>query len=189
MGKTIDLRIVKTKKAIRGAFLELMNENGFAKISVKNIIDRALINRSTFYAHYLDKFDLLDEIEKELLDSMEDIAGNIPLNLIKSGKINPYIRDMVSFLRNNGNIFTLLISDKGDPAFSNKFSDRVKSIWNERNIIEQLAIPQNYTMTALIGMICNLLIEWTKCGFRESDEEFTDIASMLFGATLKNVFQ
>lgn len=59
MNKITDIRVTKTNIAIRKAFIEIMEEEGFSKLNVKKIIDRAKINRSTFYAHYMDKYDLL----------------------------------------------------------------------------------------------------------------------------------
>ena len=50
--KTVDLRIIKTKKAIRDAFLALIEEKGFERISVKEITEKAMISRNTFYLHY-----------------------------------------------------------------------------------------------------------------------------------------
>jgi len=61
-----DLRIRRTKKSIRDAFFELIDENGFDSVTVKDITDRALISRNTFYLHYEDKFDLLNKISNEL---------------------------------------------------------------------------------------------------------------------------
>lgn len=63
-----DLRVVKTENAIRGAFVSLLGERPFEKITVTDILKRALINRKTFYAHYDDKFDLADKMTEELYD-------------------------------------------------------------------------------------------------------------------------
>ena len=55
---TVDLRIKRTQKSIKNAFYELIEEKGFDHISVKDITERAMISRNTFYLHYNDKFDL-----------------------------------------------------------------------------------------------------------------------------------
>ena len=51
---------VRTKQAIRQAFIELLNERPLDKISVKDIAERSTVNRNTFYYHYSDIYDLLD---------------------------------------------------------------------------------------------------------------------------------
>lgn len=64
---TVDLRIKRTQKSIKNAFYELIVEKGFDHISVKDITERAMISRNTFYLHYNDKFDLLNKICDELV--------------------------------------------------------------------------------------------------------------------------
>ena len=69
-----DLRVIKTKQSIKGAFMDLVLEKGFEHVSVKDICNKAMINRNTFYLHYLDKIDLLEKIVKEVfLEQEKDI--------------------------------------------------------------------------------------------------------------------
>lgn len=63
--KREDPRVKRTRKLLSQAFLELMQEKGFQAITVQDIADRAGVNRATFYAHYEDKFDLLDSYSRE----------------------------------------------------------------------------------------------------------------------------
>ena len=73
----MDLRIVKTKNAIRTAFLELRAKHALEKIKVKRLCELALINKTTFYKHYQDIYALSEEIENEtilsIMNSFEDI--------------------------------------------------------------------------------------------------------------------
>ena len=66
MEKKKDLRVIKTKKMIYTALVELMKEKTFEEIKVSDICEKALINRSTFYAHYEDKYELLIDFIKDL---------------------------------------------------------------------------------------------------------------------------
>ena len=54
-----DLRVIKTNKALFNALLDLMKEKTFEEIKISDVCSKALINRSTFYAHYNDKYELL----------------------------------------------------------------------------------------------------------------------------------
>lgn len=63
-----DLRVIKTKTAIQEAFLTCLDEFGFLGMSVTNITEKALVNRSTFYKHYQDKYDLRDRYVDEVID-------------------------------------------------------------------------------------------------------------------------
>ncbi len=57
-----DLRVIKTKQGIVNALMELLEKKTWDKISIKDICENALISRSTFYAHFKDKYDLLEYV-------------------------------------------------------------------------------------------------------------------------------
>lgn len=71
-----DRRIIRTKQLLHEALLELIIERGYEGITVQHIIDQANVGRSTFYAHFYDKLDLLqygfDRLEQMLLAEQED---------------------------------------------------------------------------------------------------------------------
>ena len=73
----MDLRVLKTDELIRSTFLELLSQKEFPEISVKEIAEKARINRSTFYQHYEDKYLLRDSIIDQMLQEFrEHIAVN-----------------------------------------------------------------------------------------------------------------
>ncbi len=76
MGKSKDRRVERTRSLIRNAFLELTQEKGYSAVTVQNIIDRANVGRSTFYAHFLDKEQLLLSEFKEFQDFLRQQRGN-----------------------------------------------------------------------------------------------------------------
>ncbi|GAA3344578.1 TetR/AcrR family transcriptional regulator [Lysinibacillus fusiformis] len=57
-----DVRVYKTKKSITEAFIILLNEKDFNQITIKDICSRSLISKSTFYSHFVDKYDLLEKM-------------------------------------------------------------------------------------------------------------------------------
>lgn len=61
----VDPRVTRTQRLIRDALTSLLAEKKFESISVADIAERATVNRATFYAHYTDKFALLDAIIRE----------------------------------------------------------------------------------------------------------------------------
>ena len=76
-----DLRTIKTKKNLYDALILLMKQTNFENIKVADICKYALVNRSTFYNHYQDKYDLLDDMLTNLknkifnLDNYQDIKS------------------------------------------------------------------------------------------------------------------
>ena len=66
--KRQDPRIRRTRQLLVGAFRELVEEKGFQSVTVQDITERATVNRSTFYAHFEDKYDLFDHVIHESFD-------------------------------------------------------------------------------------------------------------------------
>lgn len=77
--KKLDRRVVKTKKAIRNAFAKLISEKDINKITIKDIADTADINRKTFYNYYSGVYEIIEEIEKEIVGEFEDLLSGIDL--------------------------------------------------------------------------------------------------------------
>lgn len=61
----VDPRVTRTRKLIRDSLVSLLAEKSFESISVQDIAERATVNRATFYAHFPDKFALLDAVVRE----------------------------------------------------------------------------------------------------------------------------
>ena len=173
-----DLRTVKTRRAINSAFMELLEEVGFSKLNVRMMIERAEINRSTFYLHYLDKYDLLEKFEASILSGIASIAEEAPIEYITrhshdEQSLSLYAGKMTEYLLANGKAFSLLMSEKGDPAFIHKISEAVSNIWDKNQVPRQLSVSPDYTKAALIGSITYLISQWVKNGFDLTKEEFS----------------
>lgn len=99
-----------SKLLFKNALMDLLKEKGsVAKISVRELCDRAELNRSTFYAHYNEPNDLLMEIETELLDATEE-------HLKKIGEENDagahkYILSFLQYIKQNDKQFRTLLID------------------------------------------------------------------------------
>ena len=74
--KKQDLRVVKTKRLLYDTLIDLMKEMPFEEIKVSDICNRALINRSTFYSHYSDKYDLFSEYINDLKNTLATSLEN-----------------------------------------------------------------------------------------------------------------
>lgn len=92
-----DLRVKKTKNALYNTLMELMKTKSFEEIKVSDICSEALINRSTFYAHYNDKYELLKDAIDNLKNSLiEELNKNVQTSNTKE-----YYLEMISILLNH----------------------------------------------------------------------------------------
>jgi AcrR family transcriptional regulator len=77
--RTTDRRVRRTRELLRSALLSLIQEKGYERITVRDILDRADVGRSTFYAHYRDKDELLqsgfEDVRSALAAEMQPEAS------------------------------------------------------------------------------------------------------------------
>ena len=69
-----DIRIIKNKRSIEASLIKLLEEKDFAHITIKDICEASLTSRSTFYSHYMDKYDLLEKIVHHYANLIEQKA-------------------------------------------------------------------------------------------------------------------
>lgn len=67
-----DLRVKRTRKLLKDAFVELLSERSFNSISVQDIAERAMVNRATFYLHFEDKYRLFDFMMRDMFRQIVD---------------------------------------------------------------------------------------------------------------------
>lgn len=101
----MDLRIRKTKRSIRAAFLELRKNRTLEKITVKELSELAEISKGTFYLHYKDIYDLSDQLQRALI---ADIIGTVPdPELFYSDPQNAHTMIREAFAENHAAVRTL----------------------------------------------------------------------------------
>jgi AcrR family transcriptional regulator len=99
-----DLRVTRTRTLVKDAFVKLMEEKEFQNITINDIADKAMINRSTFYLHFTDKYDLLKKITDEAIQSILDLVA--PETHIVNGSL-----DYDSFFQNLSCILKVVEKD------------------------------------------------------------------------------
>lgn len=120
----MDIRIEKTEKAIKNAFLELRSKKALEKISVKELCELACINKSTFYAHYADIYALSEALE---IETVNTIINSIPTSIDYS-HINPegFSRELcISFISHNS-IINILFSGNDVGRLANHMETAIK---------------------------------------------------------------
>jgi AcrR family transcriptional regulator len=175
-----DLRIIKTKKTLSSALLDLMKEKSFEEIKVSDICSKALINRSTFYAHYSDKYELLSSL-----------INDLKISLIVELKKNQHISNSKEYYLEMLRLFLNHVEQKSDVYASvvlrNKNSILIDMIYTTldediKNHIEQEnegKIPSSILSKFYLGAVFNVGIEWLYNKNKYSKEEILSYLDIL----------
>ena len=186
-----DRRIARSKRALRSALIELIEERGLDDVSVNDLCARADLNRGTFYNHFHDKDDLVTTLEDEVISDLERIQEQMKdltvMDLVRYRMRKqplPFLVDLFDYLREQGDFLHAITGPGGDIRFAPSLRDSVcanliQTILHERYRANPTPFVQYYVAfyaTAYLGVIEH----WIETGMQESSEDMALIAMRLF---------
>jgi len=184
MNSTEDRRITRTKEAICAALVALIEEKGFEALSVKDIAIKANINRGTFYLHYKDKFDLLDQTLDQVIQDMEKILLEIRLVSVTDFK-ETWIPKAIAtrlfeYFNDNASLIQAILVTKGNFVLVTKLKQlMLKNIFEKDEAIsikkEKLLVPCEYLASYIASAHFGVVQEWLDRGRQETPEEMAEI--------------
>ncbi|SMF69761.1 transcriptional regulator, TetR family [Paenibacillus uliginis N3/975] len=186
----VDRRIVRTKKALRDALTALMKEITFDEITVSDLTRRADINRGTFYLHYRDKYDLLEQSEEEIIEGIRSIRSQ-KQQLTKEdlptfdymNEPMPFVTELFAYVKENADFMRVILGPKGNPAFHVKLKTVMRDNMSQGILTHldeaQLIVPIGYISAYAISAQLGVIQHWLDSGMKESPEELSLINSKL----------
>ncbi|WP_276356463.1 TetR/AcrR family transcriptional regulator [Cohnella caldifontis] len=190
--KTADRRTQRTKKLLRQALLELIDEKGLESITVSDLTTRAEINRGTFYLHYKDVYDLLEQMQSEILDGLARLAMEVDfLDIIAHAKRNepyPGLLSIFEYWDFHADFFKAMLGPKGDPSFAprvkqmmkDKIYGKVVGVLNASRVSEA-GVPLDYILAYMTSANLGVIQHWYDTGKTKTAREMATIMTRLAG--------
>lgn len=174
-----DARVVKSKKAIRDALFSILATKPINKITIKEIAQEAGINRKTFYTHYDSIEDIINEMENELVVSIDSYLKNC---IIAEYGLNPYyfIQFINSIYSCNPEFCENLISIRN----YHFLAEKIKKVFKEQ-LIASCRPPEkdrylfDFKIEFYLSGISSVYIEWIRSGKPCPFEELSVIMTNL----------
>ena len=168
----MDRRQRKTRKSIYDAFEGLMKESHYSAITVAQIIDKADIGRSTFYAHFETKDDLLDQMCQEMFAHIfegvnEHCVTHADLQATDLGGVLAHL--LYHMRDTHGGVCGKLISE-GEPHFLAYFNEQLALLFSRR-VELQGSVPRELYLGILVAAFAETLSWWVRNGTEASPEE------------------
>ena len=161
---------------IRESLISLLEKKPLSRITIKELCENAEINRATFYTHYADQYDLMTQIENELIDGirryLDKCTYQLPGNDLRKalGKILEYVKE-------NAKICSILLNDTSSRDFENKIMALVQEqfVADHKNHkdFDKEDLEYFYAFTA-IGSV-GIIHQWLNGGIQKSVEELTEL--------------
>lgn len=180
-----DARVRYTKMIIQVNFVALLKKKPLNKITVKEICDMAQINRATFYRYYIDVYDLMEQLEAEILKELNEM-----MVYAAKSDVNKTLCNILEKLKANGELYTTLFSANGDPNFPLKI---FKTCYSEtesfiRERCSDLSKEQQTWLYVYMAQgISGVISCWITHGMAEPPEQVAGFVEKLVDNTLREV--
>ncbi len=143
----------KTKQNFFDSFWSIYENTRIEKITVKAICLKAGYNRSTFYEYFKDVFDVLEQIEENLLPNTNDI----PEVLIGNQLIGANEFEHLNYFKEKKKYLKILLSENGDPSFTHKLKTTLKPsiriLFENHSNIKNIDYVLEYILSGMIGVM------------------------------------
>lgn len=177
-----DLRVIKTENLLYTTLVDLLKEKTFEEIKVSDICSKALINRSTFYAHYSDKYELVVGFINTL---KEELAASIKNNG-STFNTKEYYLEMIELIlthiEEKKSIYQDILINNRNSIVMDILLDVITSDVNNRlkkNLKVKEEIPSKVISTFYIGAVTSLCVEWLKNTNEYSKEDIIHYLDLL----------
>lgn len=185
--KKVDLRVIKTKQLIKSCFMELMQEKCFSKITVTELTKKAKINRNTFYLHYLDLEDLMDNIISDEFKDNDFVIKSIIRNRLMSQHNKENISELIlydlfDYFLEKFKSFKVLMTDPDLSIYLNKLKYKIKDIVKNDNLSSDQSFIFDFIFEGLFGVV----VEWIKTEYATKEQISKELTN-LFSNYLSSV--
>jgi len=187
-----------TAKKMNLALISLLKKKPFEYITISELCEKAGVNRSTFYLHYENTYDLLGETTQYILNDFlsyfdtdtKSVSLNLTscnlteLNFISSKYLTPYL----TYIKENKEIFSTALAHIKSFDFDSVYERMFENIFNP--ILDRFHYPEEdrkYIMMYYLNGINAISFEWVKNGCKKPIEEITKIIDIcIFGLSNEN---
>ncbi|MFD1849808.1 TetR/AcrR family transcriptional regulator [Oceanobacillus bengalensis] len=171
----MDRRKKYTRMVLKDSLMKLLKEKQISTITVKEICELADINRSTFYSHFSDQFDLLNQIEEEIIEDMNSYLSQY--NFDKEEESLQMIEKILEYIISKHDICQTLLNENGDAAFQKRVMIVAQRFlmknWKAvNNINEDIS---EYLSTFLISGSIHVIKSWLDHGMDKAPKEMAEI--------------
>ena len=162
-----------TRLLLRTALLELMQEKPFSQITIRELCEKADLNRTTFYLHYTDQLDLLEDIEQDIMDKTKEYMRNIHTDPRTVRQVAAFLE----YIRKNDLVFRTLFCRQDSESFRRKFVEEMQHLIGVDLPAYGTERRTQYVLSFLMYGSLYVIIEWMQHDYQETPEQ---IARLLF---------
>lgn len=160
MNEKLDRRKKYTRMVLKDSLMTLLKTKQLSSITVKEICEQADVNRSTFYSHYQDSFNLMEQIEEEIIIDLNTYLNQY--NFAKEEESLQMTEKLLEYVASKYDTCQTLLNENNDPSFERRIMEVAQEFliknWTDHHGIDS-AISE-YAGAFLIGGGVNVMKRW-----------------------------
>jgi len=183
MNQKLDRRKKYTRMVLKDSLIALLKTKSISVITVKEICERSDINRSTFYTHFRDQYDLLEHIEEEIITDLNTYLNQY--NFEQEAEALQMTEKLLEYVASKYDICQTLLNENSDHSFEGRIMD-VARTFLIKNWIDNYETDPNmsaYASTFVISGSIYIIKHWLA---NEMDESPKRIARLINSVRIKN---
>jgi AcrR family transcriptional regulator len=167
----MDRRQKRTRDSLYSAFGKLLSQEPYSAITVKEIIDLANVGRSTFYAHFETKDDLLASLSNDLFEHVFIIQGKGESHEhSESTTLKEQLAHFAYHAKTNP-LYNELLTSSSSALFYDDLKKRLITYFGDQLHFKNTAIPHSFLSESVVSGFLNIVSYWLNDGMKESPEE------------------
>ncbi|TSB47391.1 TetR/AcrR family transcriptional regulator [Alkalicoccobacillus porphyridii] len=175
MSNKIDRRKQYTKMVLKDGLIQLLKEKPISSVTVKELCELADVNRSTFYSHYKDPYDLLDKMGEEIVVDMTATLNSY--NFKKEEEVLQMTEKILEYVATKSEICQVLLSEHGETAFKRRVMKLTQQIIMEKWLDDYHLRGKlsDYIPLLILSGSIEVIKNWLGNGRQESTAEMASL--------------
>lgn len=181
-----DLRVRRTHKLLWEALMAELSQRPFEEITVKEICERAMVHRSTFYKYYEDKYALLEQGMRQMYDALVAEEEHLPPSTFSAAHPPPYFVRVFEHVAQHQHFYKLMLCGEGIGRFQKLIKEYIAEqvstnvrAWPPAN--QPLAVPLAMHAHFVAGAFLGLLAWWLENGMPLSPHHMAQYLLLVSG--------
>lgn len=175
MENKVDKRILKTKQKLIKGLSEVLKNKSINSIKVNELTHASGVNRATFYLHYKDIDDFVEQIENELIVEFTQIFDQNSMRLQMDGTF-PAVHAVFDFVVSHAALISAIVGPNGDKGFAYRLASIARQKIIHDFIKPNYERPSDYySVYYMINGCTGVIFKWISDGMREPYDEMAKI--------------
>ncbi|MEK5331168.1 MULTISPECIES: TetR/AcrR family transcriptional regulator [unclassified Lysinibacillus] len=175
---------LRTKHFLKKAFIDMVHKKGFSAVTVKDIVDYAQYNRTTFYVYYQNIDDLVEELMEEMFEAIQynSMSKYVSNSRVKVQELTTHSFELLYYIYDHRDYFTLLLLEDTLPRIHQQLPEAIFNLLKDKfDIHYGVSVVDDHSQKRYMAYgTAGLILDWIAQDFDATPGEMTERLNRIF---------